>query len=285
MQDRNYPIEEHEIGPWSKRNEVSTEQGKIRFMEYVILSCIASIPTTRNGMILKGGNALRFAFQSPRSTKDLDFTAEGNEIVDDPEVIRKALDESLAYALRRFNVKAKCKRVKRNPKSPGATRPTYDIAIGYQLPNDRYFNDIENPRVSTIIPVEITLNDLVCDTHEWADVKGLRVCSLNDILAEKLRSLLQQVIRNRNRWQDVYDICTYVRRENFDRGKVAHFLKEKSNIREIEVRKSSFDEEVRKRAALDFDIHVRTEAPKDIIRFDEAWDAVKSLVQSLDIPE
>ena len=111
------------------------------------------------------------------------------------------------------------------------------------------------------------------------------MCSLEDILAEKLRSLLQQKTRNRNRWQDVYDICTYVRRARFDRAKIADFLQRKSSIREIEVRKSSFDEEVRERAAFDYDIHVKTEAPRDIIPFDNAWKAVKSLVGSLDIPE
>ena len=42
--------------------------------------------------------------------------------------------------------------------------------------------------------------------------------------AEKLRSLLQQIPRNRNRWQDVYDICTYVGRAGFDRIKIARFF-------------------------------------------------------------
>ncbi len=254
-------------------------------MEFVILNCIASHAITRRGMALKGGNALRFAYQSPRSTKDLDFTADTNGIPDNTSEIRRLLDESLVFAERRFNVKAKCQRVKRNPKRPDATRPTYDVKIGYQLPSDRYFHDFEDRQVSTVIPVEITLNDLVCDTREWADVKGLRVCTLEDILAEKLRSLLQQKTRNRNRWQDVYDICTYVRRAEFDRAKIADFLKQKSSIREIEVRKPSFDDEVRERAAVDYDVHVETEAPRHIIPFDDAWKAVKSLVESLNIPE
>lgn len=285
MSERNFPTEVHEIESWSKRNQVSTEEGKIRFMGYVVLSCIASNATTRKGMVLKGGNALRFAFQSPRSTKDLDFTAESDGIPDQPDTIRKMLDRSFPYAFRRYNVKAKCQKVRRNPKSPAATRPTYEISIGYQLPNDRYFHDFENRTVSSVIPVELTLNDLVCEIHSWADVQGLQVCSLEDILAEKLRSLLQQKIRNRNRWQDVYDICTFVRREELDLGKVARFFLLKSEIREIDARKSSFDDVVRERAALDYEIHVATEAPKAIIPFERAWQAVISLVDSLDIPE
>jgi len=121
-------------------------------------------------MVLKGGNALRFAYQSPRSTKDLDFTADNAEIPDEADKIRQLLDEALKFAQRRFNVKAKCQRVRRKPKSTAATRPTYDVAVGYQLPDDFYFNNFEERTFSTVIPVEITLNDLVCDTHAWSDV-------------------------------------------------------------------------------------------------------------------
>ena len=284
MTNRNYPSDLSEIDSWSQAQQVSTEQARIRFMGFVILNCIAANRITRSGMVLKGGNALRFAYQSPRSTKDLDFTADTDGIPDNEDGIRRLLDESLAFAEGRFNVKAKCQRVKRNPRRPEATRPTYDVGIGYQLPGDRYFHDFQNRQVSTVIPVEITLNDLVCGTQAWADIAGLRVCSLEDILAEKLRSLLQQKPRNRNRWQDAYDICTYARRAKFDKERVASFLVQKSSIREIDVRKSSFDEEVRKRASFDYDIHVQTEAPKHIIPFDDAWEAVISLVNSLDIP-
>jgi len=239
MTNRNYPSDLSEIDSWSYEQNVSTEQGRIRFVEFVILSCIASHSITRIGMVLKGGNALRFAYQSPRSTKDLDFTADTHVIPDNEDAIRRLLEESLAFAERRFNVKAKCQRVKRNPRRPEATRPTYDIGMGYQLPSDRYFHNFDNRQVSTVIPVEITLNDLVCDAHELADIAGLRVCSLEDILAEKLRSLLQQKPRNRNRWQDAYDICTYVRRAEFDKAKVAAFFLKKSSIRDIEATKSA----------------------------------------------
>ena len=85
MADRNYPSDLSEIDSWSQRNQVSTEQASIRFVEFVILNCIASHRITRSGMVLKGGNALRFAYQSPRSTKDLDFTADTNGIPDNTD--------------------------------------------------------------------------------------------------------------------------------------------------------------------------------------------------------
>ncbi len=254
-------------------------------MEFVVLNCIASHPVAKKGLVLKGGNALRFAYHSPRSTKDLDFSVDADGIPDDADELRGALNDALTFARRRFNVKAKCQRVRRNPMDPMATRPTYDVAIGYQFPTDRYFHNFENHQFSTVIPLEITLNDLVCATEEWAGVAGLRVCSLEDILAEKLRALLQQRTRNRNRWQDVYDIGMCMRRPGIDRGNIAEYLKQKSSIREIEVRKSNFDDDIRERAAVDYDRGVGSQAPQHVIPFDVAWQAVISLVQSLDIPD
>ncbi len=209
MADQPYPSTLAEIDSWSQHNGVSTLEAQIRFMGFVILNCVASDPVTRRGMVLKGGNALRFAYQSPRSTKDLDFSVCDEGIPDEANTIRDLLNGALTFGERRFNVKAKCQRVKRNPKSSAATRPTYNVAVGYQFPTDRYFHNFKDRDFSTVIPLEITLNDLVCDTTEWADVQGLQVCSLDDIVAEKLRSLLQQRIRNRNRPQrTLTGICT-----------------------------------------------------------------------------
>ena len=285
MAGQPYPSTLAEIESWSRENVATTLEARIRFMEFVILNCVASDGITGRGLVLKGGNALRFAYQSPRSTKDIDFTVDAVDIPDYADRIRELLNDALAFSERRFNVKAKCQRVKRNPKNPEATRPTYDVTIGYQFPTDRYFHNFEDRTFPTVIPLEITLNDLVCDIAEWDGVPGLRVCSLEDILAEKLRSLLQQKSRNRNRWQDVYDICRVMRQTDVDRRKIAEYLVRKSSIREIEVRKSSFDGEIRERAAFDYETRVKIQAPRDIIPFDDAWQSVESLVRSLNIPD
>ncbi|WP_293504836.1 nucleotidyl transferase AbiEii/AbiGii toxin family protein [Roseateles sp.] len=54
-----------------------------------------------------------------------------------------------------------------------------------------------------------------CSFNEWAsdveegDVDGgvLAMYAYHDLIAEKLRSVLQQPIRNRARFQDIYDLC------------------------------------------------------------------------------
>ncbi|MFZ5832738.1 MAG: nucleotidyl transferase AbiEii/AbiGii toxin family protein [Planctomycetota bacterium] len=275
-----------DIPGWNRENRTTTLEANIRFMEYVVLNCIGSDPTTERGLVLKGGNALRFAFQSPRSTKDLDFTVTGEEILDDADRLRDLLNRVLRFAERRFRVKAKCQRVERRPPpAPHSTRPTYSISIAYQFESDRYFHNFDDCRhLSTVIPLEIRFNDLVCETCRWAGDASLRVCSLEDILAEKLRSLLQQKIRKRNRCQDVYDIAQYVRQRAIDAQKIGSYLQQKASIRDIEVRKSSFDDVIREMASDGYDEGIHQQAPHDFIPFDDAWESVMSLVESLDIP-
>lgn len=288
MRNRPYPDSLADIQQWSRKNGVTTREANIRFMEFVILSCFGSDQTTGRGLVLKGGNALRFAYQSPRSTTDLDFSVDEDGIPDDDVKIREILDNALRHSERRFGVKAKCQRVKRNPNKPEATRPTYDVRVGYQFPGDAYFHSFEDRHVTTVIPVEVSINDLVCETSSCSGIESLRVCSLDDILAEKLRSLLQQRTRGsggRNRYQDAYDIARNMRQSRVDRRKISDYLKQKSSIRDIDVRKSAFDEDIRKRAAQDYDFHIREQAPRDFIPFDEAWREVLSLVLSLDIPD
>jgi predicted nucleotidyltransferase component of viral defense system len=289
MDGHSYPMSLADIAQWSRVNGTTTLEANIRFMEFVILNCIAFNPITERGMVLKGGNALRFAFQSPRSTKDLDFTVAGHEIPDDADRLRDLLDVALRFAERRFHVKAKCQRVERRPPpNPRSTHPTYSISISYQFETDRYFHNFEDrSNISTVIPIEVSFNDLVCETCRWTGVESLSVsvCSLDDILAEKLRSLLQQKTRNRNRCQDVYDIAKYVRQHIIDRGKIGTYLQRKAHIREIEVRKSSFDDVIRRMASEEYNERIHKQAPRDFIPFDDAWSDVLSLVQSLNIPD
>ena len=177
---------------------------------------------------MKGGNALRFVHGNHRSTIDLDFTAEG-DFPDNSEAIRTILDAAFKGAARQFQVKARCQSVNRNPRRAEATFPTYTVKVCFQLPGDRYYQNFDERKgFAEVVDLEISLNDVVCETIEQglsAATHPVRVCSLEDILAEKLRALLQQAIRGRNRPQDVYDIASRMRElgAKVDRAKVLSF--------------------------------------------------------------
>lgn len=226
-------------------------------MEFVILERLASNRELRNGIVLKGGNALRFAYQGCRSTKDLDFT-----VVDDDQAVPDN-EEDL-------------------------------VKVGYIFSNDKHFHNFEERNVSDVVPLEISFGDMVCEKKPLKlvehETSRLMVCSLEDIIAEKLRALLQQPVRKRDRTQDVYDIarCRQQFADKLDLSKIADFLLRKSSIRtDIEVRKSRFDNEIRDmaKAGSAYDKMIADQAAAYPINFDVAWNEVLTLVQSLDIPE
>lgn len=286
--DDALPVSADTISEWCRQRNIPIHEGRQRFMEFVILVCISNNRTLSSGLVFKGGNALRFVYQNPRSTIDLDFTVTANDIPDNVDDLRQLFNQALRWAERRYNVKAKCQSIKRNP--PLGTRPTYGVRIGYQFQTDRYFSSFEDRNVSTVIPLEISFFDLVCENTLYTPERTLdstiRVCTLEDIVAEKLRALLQQPIRNRFRWQDVYDLARIYRelQENLDFTKISEFFLKKCKIREITPMRSSFDERVREMAELDYEKRVLEQAPSDIILFDEAWVMVKNLVDQLDLP-
>lgn len=291
MSNLCYPVSLAEIEQWRQEHGTSIANANSRFMEFVILHCFAASAPLRNSVALKGGNALRLVYQTPRSTKDLDFSVDGEGIPDERDRLREVLDRALRRAEQRFGVKAKCQRVKRNPPGPNATHPTYDIGVGYQFPSDRYYHGFMDRKVSTVIPLEITFFDCVCavslHTLSPNESEAIRVCTLEDIVAEKLRALLQQKLRNRHRSQDVFDIACVMKRDTgeLNRSKIGEYLRKKSVIRNVDVRKSAFDDETRDMAAFEYDKRLREQAGEHFIHFADAWNGVLSLVETLDIPD
>lgn len=275
---------------WRVRHGVTSDEARIRFMQFAVLDCLAAAPIGRS-LVFKGGNALRFLYQSPRSTIDLDFTALP-AFPDDADEIRVLIDAALTTGSRRFGFAARTQRVKRRPPASTATMPTYDIAVGYQFPTDRQYSlfvaGVRRPW--PVVELEISVNDEVC---EYTDVRldpgqniCIRACVIEDIVAEKLRALLQQRIRRRNRRQDVYDIARIVKQlgDSLNRRKVSDYFVRKCRRRSIEPTRSAFDDDIRDRAVHEYETLFDQHDP-NFIPFDRAWSVVRRLVEDLNIPE
>jgi predicted nucleotidyltransferase component of viral defense system len=290
-----YPTTVAEVPEWSKTNRTTVAEGQRRFVQYAILLCVGAADTLRASLAFKGGNALRFVHGNPRSTLDLDFTAlpptDSGGVPDDKDEIRRLLDLALAWARARFSLKLKCQRVDRKPPVGKGTLPTYDIGIGYQFPGDRYYADFEIAArsVSTVVQVEVSFNDVVCQTELKqleSNAPPLTVCSLEDILAEKLRALLQQIPRDRTRPQDVFDVYRMLvtHGPSVDRHQIAEYLIRKSVDRQVYPSKAAFrDPQVRDRAQTEYP---KLQVPQaELVPFDDAWAAVLRLVDELPLPE
>lgn len=290
MNARAYPVSVEDMPAWARRAGVTASEARKRLAQYVVLECIACAPW-RDQLCFKGGNALRFIHFNPRSTIDLDFTAVGG-FPDDDKQIREKRQDAVKSGYARFSLKLRGQRIKRDPQRSEATIPTWNVTIGFQLPGDRHFADFEQHTrpFNEVVEIEISINDVVCESMTRAigaqGTTSLRVCALEDILAEKLRALLQSPIRNRERHQVVYDIARMVRQcgAGLNRSKTAEFLRRKCEARDISPRKSSFDPEVRRRASNQYH-HLLAGLGPHAIPFDDAWNEVLTLVSSLEIPD
>jgi predicted nucleotidyltransferase component of viral defense system len=289
MESTKYPTSIEEISGWRLTTGAPLEIARRRFIQFVVLTAISSSPALAQRIAFKGGNALSFVHGNPRSTVDLDFSAEG-DFPDDSGEIRALVDHALKSAQNQFRVKARCQSIHRDPAKLDKTLPTYRLKICFQLPGDRYFQNFEEKAgFSEVVELEISINDIVCETIPWmpsASGKAIRSCSLEDQIAEKLRALLQQVPRNRTRPQDVFDIASRVRqhRRKLDLEKISSFLVRKSEGRIDPPRKSAFNDEIRRRAEVEYDRQIIVQT-SEYIHFEEAWTEVLELVHKLSIPE
>jgi hypothetical protein len=82
MKVLSFPTSIIEIKNWCRQNNLKPHEGRQRYAEYVMLSCIASDSELSKSIVFKGGNALRFFYESPRSTIDLDFSIDTNDFID-----------------------------------------------------------------------------------------------------------------------------------------------------------------------------------------------------------
>ncbi|MDQ3693364.1 MAG: nucleotidyl transferase AbiEii/AbiGii toxin family protein [Chloroflexota bacterium] len=139
-----------------------------------------------------------------------------------------------------------------------------------------------------MIRLDISLIEPICDApmKQIASELRLRVATIEDIVAEKLRALLQQPIRNRQRRQDLLDIAVIMSRQpGFDRRLVSRFMLEKAAARDVIVTRLAFHhDEVIRRARIGYD-ELKITTRVSFIDFNDALAALFKLVDDLQIPQ
>lgn len=259
-----------------------------------VLEAFGQVPELRERFVFKGGNALRWVYEGPRASVDLDFSAVERFSAQDEAESRAMLDEVtalLAPALERVRplhrFEALVVQSARVLPPNRATRqfPALEVKVGYSRQPGR------TPPFPTAVKMEITLNEVVCEFGEWRSGRlRVRVGTLEEIVAEKLRALLQQERRRRFRSSDVFDIWFFSTRarSRLDPAKIAEYLLAKSEGRDSvgPVSKARFDaEEMRRRAEQDYAaVGNRLLGGEALPPFEEAYAAVRELVADLAIP-
>ena len=283
----NFPASFDVIGAWAAKNQLLVQEARFRFAQYTVLRAIADSRSLSASLVFKGGNALDFIWEPNRSTKDLDFSARDNNL-QMPD-LKKLLGDSLTRVGGLTGVSYRIQHMEQQPPGQDKTFITFMCKVGYALPDDRKNREriLQGGNVSTVVPLDISLNELICAT-ENIDLDGthsLQVCTLEDIVAEKLRALLQQIPRKRLRCQDVLDIAMILAEQEVDEARIAEFLVQKASARNVLVSKRAFrDDEIRSRASENY-VDLQVTVRKAFIPFEEAFSKLMSFIERLNIPD
>jgi predicted nucleotidyltransferase component of viral defense system len=287
-----YPFSFDTIGAWARENAVSANEARVRFAQYAVLQSIAAVRQLREGLVFKGGNALDFVWQPNRSTVDLDFSVDHKSALATPDAdtIQTLLERGNGVAIAATGILLVVHQVRRNP--PGEDRHfvTFQGRVGYSLPDQARLRQRmeQGERSPQVIDLDISINEPIGDARirELSSGVFLRVATIEDIVAEKLRALLQQPIRNRHRRQDLLDIAV-VLRENatFDRGLVAAFLLTKAEARGVPVSRAAFrNPEVAERASVGY-AELQQTTRVLFVPYEEALTLLHEFVNNLEIPD
>ena len=229
-------------------NRSVAAQKDFRHAVHIILKAISLSENLSKSMIFKGGMLLGIKYQSERYTTDLDFsTAEKL----DPTCIqdfKEEFNDRLEYAnnLLAYGMKLKIQRIEKRPKKDDASFPALEIKIAYLgiNCNQSEINKYENNQAPNTISIDYSFNELNNDVEsiviDEEENEKIICYTLESIIAEKLRSILQQKPRNRTRGQDIYDICFLL--SDYDeqlsdietKNKILKLLKQKSIGRDID---------------------------------------------------
>jgi len=175
------------------------------------IDAIFSIPKCRENLIFKGGTCIKKCrLPDYRFSEDLDFTAKSEHFVLDMELLEKVV----ALLTQRTEILTSIQSIDNllfNNKLMG-----YSARIGYWGADHRKDQQPTDPnRWLTSIKIEVTLCEKICFQQEWASVfhnysdnltenaNSIPIYSINEVLAEKLRALIQ---RSYLAPRDYYDI-------------------------------------------------------------------------------
>jgi len=260
-----------------------------RQASHVILRAVASDERLRTSMIIKGGTLLGIRYGSTRATTDIDFSTEKKLSEIDLEVFEKTLNDSMDLVESSLNYGIKCKlQSKKTEPNAQGTFPTIKMKIGYCLrSNASHVKRLDERNSPLVIAIDYSFNEKSYNVEmlqfEDEEIQAYDIC---DLIAEKLRSILQQEVRNRSREQDIYDVnyllTTIHPLTEVEKEKVHNSLIRKSQGKNIEYLlnpKGMDDENIRRRSKENY--HLLKATVRELPDFDESYARVTDFFKNL----
>lgn len=243
---------EIDVAGWVERAKADPVAYRQRQTVEVTLNAIAMTTALNDKLFLKGGILMGLAYESPRQTADVDLTTlfeAGPEI--DAKIaglMNAALPRAAAH-LGYVDLIVKVHSVKRMPKRifEDAEFPALKLKVAFAERGTKQEKALEEGLAPGVIDVDISFNETLRQIQilELTGGQELQAYSLVDLMAEKYRAMLQQIERNRNRRQDIYDLNRLIESKDFDDGFRSQLLDafiEKCRSRHIEPTAQSLDD-------------------------------------------
>ena len=163
--------------------------------------------------------------------------------------------------------------------------PALEVRIGYAIRGTPQEYLLERKEASNVVQLDINFKEKTSrvQTLELADNQTLLAYSLNDLIAEKYRAILEQVKRNRTRRQDVYDLDILIQKPELKPVEILNSLIQKCEYREITPNSDSItDPEIKKRSGAEwYTLELEIEELPD---FDACFDRVVDFYHRLPWP-
>ena len=254
----------------------------------IILHAIAMAPLLANRLYMKGGLLMGLRYGSARQTSDIDFSTSSDDHTADE--LRKLLDPALrraAATLGYADFVLQVQSIKEQPhrRYPNANFPALEVKIGYATRSTKQEERLKEKQASNVVQLDISFKEKTSEvqTLELTEGTTLLAYSLNDMVAEKYRAVIEQVVRNRYRRQDIYDLNILIQVPGLDPAKIVKSLFQKCECREVSPTPDSInDSEIRRRSGSEW--HTLKLEVEELPEFEACFEQVADFYRQLPWP-
>lgn len=199
---------ELEISEWVDASDPADRS--FREAVHVILVAISEDESLSMNMIMKGGLLMGIKYGSSRYTRDIDFSTSALYSDFDRKSFSEALDSALKVSSISLGYNLRClvQSLKVEPNERG-TFPTLKVKVGYaRKDSDGAIRRLERKNSANTVKIDYSFNEEARSVQDLilSDGETIKAYGLTELISEKYRSVLQQVVRDRARRQDIYDL-------------------------------------------------------------------------------
>jgi predicted nucleotidyltransferase component of viral defense system len=290
--DRTADSLEVDLSEWSASASENPQVERERQATEVFLAALGMTKTCHDKIYLKGGILVGAIYASGRNTADMDFSTTSTPEITFPETLSEELEAAFPRAAAQLGfpkLRLKMQSVKFRPRKNTFVEsdfPAVEAKFAYALAGSKQEAALQAGTCSDVLYADISFNEPI-SCVQAVRMKGTKaeilVYSLHDLVAEKLRALLQQVTRDRYRRQDVFDLYYLIQNadvESIPKDLLLRTFIEKCVSRGIEPTEESLDDdEVRRRASSEWS--TLSQEVDVLPDFDTAYNSVTTLYRSL----